>query len=205
MIKWMATSVLLVASAGRAESVGSYLSHGGRETRGLDFNLGFLSGLPSGLDRAEGRLGARVGLSYEPDPLPLWAIRLPTNLALLYSTKALELGGTLWTFSLLQFQILFHHTVHPGFPWVEPAVFVSPHYTVDLILSGSGGNLAANRSLERKISLDLGAALLINPGMLQARLYYARNVGSQVAPTSLKVSTLGADLLLPLSLKRRNP
>lgn len=201
----MAFLVLLGLGSAGGETVGAYLTQGGHYTQGFDFNLGFLSSVPQASARAESRFGARVGLSYEPDPIPLHAFRLPLNLALLYATKAVAMNGTRWTFSEAALQVLVHHPVHPRLAWLEPALFISPHYTFDLILSGSGGNIPAGQSLENRFSADAGAGLLLTLSVLQARLYYAQNLIRQAEPTNLTVSSFGADLLLPLSRKRKAP
>lgn len=194
---------LFAAVLARGESVGSYLTQGGRHTRGIDLNLGMFSGIPFGNERALSRLGNRFGLSAEL-PVPSWAgIEAPVNLAILYSTKAIAMGSVRWTFSLVQAQFLFHHTVHPRFGWLEPGVLISPNYTFDLILSGAGGNVPAGKSLEGNVSLDTGPVLLLNFPVVQARLYYAQSLIRQVATTHLTVSSLGMDVLLPLHFKRK--
>ncbi len=205
--------IISSASISRAETVGQYLSQNGRYAQAFDFNLGFQASVPQGANQSanqsvnetESRLGARFGLSYEFDPLTLPHFLLPINLALLYSSRAVQIGDIRWTFSEVKLQILIHHSLKPGFTWVEPAIFLSPFYTTDLILSGSGGNLPATQSLRNRFSLDAGAALLVNISLIQARFYYAQNLMKQVESTPLTVSTFGADLLLPISRKRKSP
>ncbi len=195
----------LSGSLCQAETIGQYLSQNGRYAQAFDLNLGFLASVPHGVNQAESRLGARFGLGYEFNPLPLPHLLLPVNVALLYSTRAVQIGNIRWTFSEAKFQILVHHSVIPGFTWAEPALFMSPFYTTDLILSGAGGNFPAIKSLQDLFSLDAGAALLVNISILQARFYYAQNLLKQVESTPLTVSTFGADLLLPISRKRKVP
>jgi hypothetical protein len=197
--------ILLLEQVSPGETVGQYLTQQGRNAQAIDFNLGFLSSVPQFSERAETRMGARIGLSYELDPIPMLGLMTPLNLALLYSTKAVELRKTKWTFSQLQFQILAHHFIHPGLRWLEPALFLSPYYTTDLILSSASGRLSAETSLESRFSVDAGFALLITVSMVQARFYYAQNLIRQAESTQLVVSSFGADLLLPLSRKRKTP
>jgi hypothetical protein len=194
---------LFTAVLAHGESVGEYLTQGGRHTRGIDLNLGMLSGVPTGNEKAAGRLGTRFGLSAEMPALKVGGLVAPLNLALLYSTKAVALGPLRWTFSLAQAQFLFHHPVHPRFGFLEPGLLISPNYTFDLILSGAGGNVPAGKSLKRDFSVDAGPALLMNFPVVQGRIYYARNLVPQVAATDLAVSAFGMDVLLPLRFKRK--
>ncbi len=188
-----------------AETLGQYLSQNGRYTQAFDFNFGFLAGVPGGVSEAESRLGARFGFSYEFNPLPLPHFPLPLNIALLYSTRAVQIGNIRWTFSDTKCQALIHHPLYPGFAWIEPALFFSPIYTTDLILSSIKGNLPATASLRNRFSMDAGAAFLVNVSVVQARFYYAQNLTGEVESTPLTVSTFGADLLLPISRKRKMP